>query len=285
MQCDVASIAKNAERADAKWPIADVRGPVLVVGDLHGDLDAARRVAELARQLRPETVVFLGDYVDRGDKGCEVLAMAVEMWAEGLAIALRGNHESLAMNEAYGFARELAMKIGRPWEALRMLSKRVYARMPLAALCCGALLVHGGLARKDGDVATLSDMASITPSDAEAIDEAAATNVAVQLLWNDPWSGEDWAPSPRGPGIWLYGRRPTQRFLETSGLSLIVRGHEYVEEGYKVDHGSVITVFTSAAGPYRGTRRVVALLGEDGVEVIELDTGRAVARLPPRPKH
>lgn len=68
------------------------------VGDIHGDLAALERVLEqLLPRLRPDdTLVFLGDYVDRGPDSKKVVER-VRGLADGASpcqvIALRGNHE------------------------------------------------------------------------------------------------------------------------------------------------------------------------------------------------
>lgn len=69
----------------------------IAIGDVHGDLDALERLLGLLPALEPEdTLVFLGDYVDRGPRSAEV----VELLRHGLSkrtpakvVALRGNHE------------------------------------------------------------------------------------------------------------------------------------------------------------------------------------------------
>ncbi len=66
------------------------------VGDIHGDLDALERAFERLPDLLPtDTVVFLGDYIDRGPHSAEVVEFVRRRAREGPAkvVALRGNHE------------------------------------------------------------------------------------------------------------------------------------------------------------------------------------------------
>ena len=54
------------------------RGKVVFVGDTHGDLDASQQVIQ--RYLKkPYHIVFLGDYVDRGDYSEENLQYLLEL--------------------------------------------------------------------------------------------------------------------------------------------------------------------------------------------------------------
>jgi serine/threonine protein phosphatase 1 len=69
----------------------------IAVGDIHGNLAA---LDDLLRQLRAEvdehdTVVFLGDYIDRGpdSKGCVDAILDFQREAVVEVVCLRGNHE------------------------------------------------------------------------------------------------------------------------------------------------------------------------------------------------
>jgi serine/threonine protein phosphatase 1 len=66
------------------------------VGDIHGDLEALERVFERLPGLeRGDTVVFVGDYVDRGPCSAQVVEFVRRLARDGPAkvVALRGNHE------------------------------------------------------------------------------------------------------------------------------------------------------------------------------------------------
>lgn len=73
-----------------------VAGRTFAVGDIHGDLAALRLLFERLPELTADdTVVFLGDYIDRGPDSAGVVAWVREFQATSPArvIALRGNHE------------------------------------------------------------------------------------------------------------------------------------------------------------------------------------------------
>jgi serine/threonine protein phosphatase 1 len=66
------------------------------VGDIHGDIDGLTRVFARLPPLEPtDTVVFVGDYVDRGPRSAQVIDFVRSVEREGPAriVALRGNHE------------------------------------------------------------------------------------------------------------------------------------------------------------------------------------------------
>jgi serine/threonine protein phosphatase 1 len=73
-----------------------VPGRTFAIGDIHGDLAALQTLFARLPQLVPgDTLVFLGDYVDRGPNSAGVVAWLREL-AESTAakvVFLRGNHE------------------------------------------------------------------------------------------------------------------------------------------------------------------------------------------------
>ena len=73
-----------------------VAGRTFAIGDIHGDLAALQLLFErLPTLATDDTVVFLGDYIDRGPKSAEVVAWVRDFIATTPAktVALRGNHE------------------------------------------------------------------------------------------------------------------------------------------------------------------------------------------------
>ncbi|PKN49032.1 MAG: hypothetical protein CVU63_03270, partial [Deltaproteobacteria bacterium HGW-Deltaproteobacteria-20] len=66
------------------------------VGDLHGGLDHLFRLLSCLPELDAEdTIVFIGDYVDRGPKSAQVIdyVMRLPAMTPAKVVALRGNHE------------------------------------------------------------------------------------------------------------------------------------------------------------------------------------------------
>jgi protein phosphatase len=103
-----------------------------------------------------------------------------------------------------------------------------------------------------------------------------------QTLWNDPCNCEDYAPSPRGPGAWLFGRKITQAFHRKHGTAALIRGHTYIPEGCATHHGgAAVTIFTSSAGPYRKTKTKIAVVDKQ-IEVLDLAT-KQTAKCPSDP--
>lgn len=71
-------------------------GRTFAVGDIHGDLEGLQTVFSCFPTLEAtDTIVFVGDYLDRGPKSAQVVQFVRDLAARGPArvVALRGNHE------------------------------------------------------------------------------------------------------------------------------------------------------------------------------------------------
>jgi len=71
-------------------------GRTFAIGDVHGDVAALEKVLGRLPELEPtDTIVFVGDYIDRGPRSKEVVGFvrALRHRTPARVIALRGNHE------------------------------------------------------------------------------------------------------------------------------------------------------------------------------------------------
>ena len=234
-------------------PTREVNRAVFV-GDTHTAVDVTQTVFDKFYE-DADLVVFLGDYVDRGNTGIENLGLITSKFLEDpkRIIMLRGNHESPLTNPYYGFLDEVTEKLGKAgYEQF----KDFFQAMPYAVVVNNYLCVHGGIANTLNDVSEIAGLPSpdVNPDDP----------VAFQLLWNDPRDMVDgFIPSVRGDGAYYYGNDVTKRFLENNLLKGIIRGHEVVD-GFRDDmDGKVITVFSSR---YHGTSAGILVLNQDQME-------------------
>ena len=76
--------------------MAPVAGRTFAIGDIHGDLTALETLFERLPKLdAADTIVFLGDYLDRGPESAGVIEYLRELpdRTRAQVITLRGNHE------------------------------------------------------------------------------------------------------------------------------------------------------------------------------------------------
>ncbi|NUP10230.1 MAG: serine/threonine protein phosphatase [Polyangiaceae bacterium] len=71
-------------------------GRTFAIGDIHGDIEALNRLLKRLPKLQSDdTLLFIGDYIDRGPSSREVVKRIRELPSRTKAhvVALRGNHE------------------------------------------------------------------------------------------------------------------------------------------------------------------------------------------------
>lgn len=195
--------------------------------------------APIPVRKKTRTIVFNGDFVDRGAWSVETLLLlcAYRLAAPGRAVLLRGNHESKFCTMCYGFNTELEAKYGSDAKALYRRCLRVFSNLPLAALVAGkALVLHGGLFRappkkskkaggKGGrskrhyavQLGTVDELRRASRGGQDPDGEGVRA-VASDVLWSDPTMDEGLEENDnRGIGL-LYGPDATKQFLKVSTL-------------------------------------------------------------------
>lgn len=206
------------------WPnIVEVNAPCTVVADIHGDGDA---LWHIMRNARCEgNMVFMGDICDRGQYSVESLFMVLEAVRDGKAVYLRGNHEDKEMAMAYGLGEELKAKFGEDdGSSLILMVDALFSALPLAAVCEGWFIVHGG-------ISYFSDLYEVS-SRTRFISRPADDAQIEALLWSDP--GEtDAFNEERGAG-YTFTADALRGFLDRHGLIGMIRGHQVYMKGYAV---------------------------------------------------
>lgn len=64
------------------------------VGDVHGSFRALTGLEAILRDYGEPHMVFLGDYINKGEQSAEVMQQLIEYSNDGRATLLRGNHET-----------------------------------------------------------------------------------------------------------------------------------------------------------------------------------------------
>eukprot|EP00928_Gymnodinium_smaydae_P053058 TRINITY_DN37137_c0_g1_i1.p1 TRINITY_DN37137_c0_g1~~TRINITY_DN37137_c0_g1_i1.p1 ORF type:complete len:476 (+),score=26.38 TRINITY_DN37137_c0_g1_i1:184-1611(+) len=270
----------HREHALLKVPVRE--SGIVIFGDLHGNFASLRALLESSRGCPPtHTLLFLGDYVDRGSKSleCLTLLLAWKLKYPDRVFLLRGNHEDRDINAHYGFIKECKTHGKR---ILYNHFAAMFSYMPLAAVVGDSLFcAHGGIGPGFRGLAACRALDYRKPMKIPRNPVEPWEHCIQHLTWADPAS-DGCSGSPDGPfdsdGFAFnrsrrcsvkWNETATERFLESANLSVIVRGHECVD-GYRVSHGGrVVTVFSSSA--YGG--------GRNGAAALHLAPGSAEIRV------
>lgn len=294
---DVIDICNNAQVIVADEPqLLELNGSTAsVIGDLHGDFEAFTHYYEnqLKYDLKQgKSVVFLGDYVDRGDDSLKTVVslLYLKTLYPNQVFLLRGNHEELSQNIHGKFLQECIerfngkgsyIRCANPWETLQKNTlnevgepndtpgvrvfykmQEVFDRLSLAAIANGdTFCVHGGITPElVQDVKVINDI----PKPLEHT-QLNASNIPTAMVWSDPlnMSGTFIPNSNRGVGF-LYGNAAVEQFLGNNRLTLIARGHQFPDDGSgheELFNNRLCTVFS--ARDYGGTPSDGAILKFD----------------------
>jgi serine/threonine protein phosphatase 1 len=77
-------------------------GRTVVIGDIHGCLDALNSIIDAVAPSATDTIVTVGDYVDRGPNSKGVIDRLLELRETCHLVALRGNHEDMMLEVLRG---------------------------------------------------------------------------------------------------------------------------------------------------------------------------------------
>ena len=70
----------------------------LAIGDIHGCVTALRCLIDSVELRADDTIVTLGDYVDRGPDSRAVLRLLIDLGESYDVVFLRGNHEIMMLD-------------------------------------------------------------------------------------------------------------------------------------------------------------------------------------------
>jgi protein phosphatase len=226
-------------------------GEALVIGDLHGDLESlvimlqSSRFIEEMEKTKEATLIFLGDYGDRGDKSAEIYyaILKLKLAFPNQIVLLRGNHE--APKDLLGYPHDLPLqfqnRFGEDWKTAYEKTRALFAYLYNAVFVKDRyLMIHGGVSPQ---IRSLQDIAQAQENRNEALLE--------DLLWSDPDENVQCiSSSPRGAGK-LFGKQVTEEVLGKLNAKILIRGHEPSDSGFKINHDrKVLTLFSRKGSPY-----------------------------------
>ncbi len=263
---------------------------LIVLGDLHGCYSCLKAAVmqsnfmEKVKRFRadPENnpdvrLVLLGDYIDRGRFSFNgVLRGVLNLFntVPEHVFVLRGNHEYYI---EYGGRIYGGVK---PADAINSLSRvlpdavferylKFFEQMPNSLLFDNLLFVHGGIPRDQMLKDKWKGLWCLNDPD-----------IRFQMLWSDPSRAERVPDDLQAASArFAFGRQQFRKFMLRTGCSLLVRGHEKFNAGfrdhYPRDDIRLLTVFSAGGvanddlpedSNYRDVRPMALTISRTGVE-------------------
>lgn len=230
--------------------LLELKYPVTVVGDIHGQFYDLIKLLDLAGEVATNKYLFLGDYVDRGSFSIEVLLIlyTLKLNHPQNIFMIRGNHECRQMTTFFNFRSECLSKYDlEVYEA----ACNTFDVLPLACIINKKFLaLHGGISP---ELVTLDDLTRVN-----RFNEPPRQGLFCDVLWSDPIAN-DTGSSPekyksnevRGCS-YFFNSAAVNTFLKRNKLLTVIRAHEAQLEGYKMhtwngpgEFPVVITIFSA----------------------------------------
>ena len=162
-------------------------GRTFAIGDIHGDLEGLFKVLACFPPLeKDDTIVFVGDYLDRGPKSAEVIDYVRNLPTQTKAkvVALRGNHEDAWLRVCTGGWDEFVLPPGNGC----LQAMRSFLKKPMPA--------EGEEAR--GDERTLMLSGAFFP------EEVVEWMMKLPYFYEDEHAIYVHAGLPKGPGGFMH---------------------------------------------------------------------------------
>ncbi|KAM7541039.1 hypothetical protein Aperf_G00000038930 [Anoplocephala perfoliata] len=209
--------------------------PLYIVGDIYGQFGDLLRIFMLLGYPPEKRYLFLGNYINRGNRSIETLALlySLKLRFPKHIYLLRGNHECQHISRRYGFFDECLKRFNRRlWRSF----VSTFNYLPLIAIieekifCC-----HSGMSPsvQHSGVSNLQEfrdyVAKLTPRPTEVHTSILMTH----YTWSEPDPETDgWEQNPAGLA-YLYGPSVVKDFCERLGIQQIIRSNEFLEKGYE----------------------------------------------------
>ena len=230
--------------------LLELRYPVTVVGDIHGQFFDLLKLLDMAGDFASNKYLFLGDYVDRGSFSVEVILLlySIKLNYPQNIFMIRGNHECRQMTTFFNFRTECIYKYDLDFYEITC---ETFDMLPLACIINKKFLaVHGGISP---ELVVLDDISKIN-----RYAEPPRQGIFCDLLWSDPIANDTGScidkykvNEVRGCS-YFFNAVAANTFLKKNKLLTIIRAHEAQLEGYKMhiwngpkEFPTVITIFSA----------------------------------------
>lgn len=279
----VEKLIEETQKILSKEPsILNLTAPIKIFGNINGHFSSLISIFESFGypddsfgDIERNDYLFLGDYVDRGSQSLDVICLlfALKLKFPEQIFLLRGHHEDILVNSVLGFGEECEIKLKediKDKNSIFMKINNLFQYLPFAAVVGkNFFCVHGGIGQT---VELINDIGKISRPFQISHDSNKMSNEQIivnELLWTDPLISKNMQEKEDKASRSLFGCpeirsqkfsiQRTNKFLETNNLSMMIRSHEFIKDGYENQEKKIIT-FTSCfdyCGVYKNAGGII----------------------------
>lgn len=241
---------------------------VCVVGDIHGSIHSLISIFCQIGYPPEHKYIFLGDYVDRGKNGVDVIMLlyCFKILFPDSVYMLRGNHECEHLTQMYGFK----------YEAVKKYSSNIYSAiiesfnvLPIIATFEDILLLHGGIPESGVSLDIIKIM--------QKPNNIMEPSIFADILWSDPNSSIYlFTESGRGVGH-IFGGSSLFRYLKSNKMKMLIRSHQVCQNGYEYPflgndsyEKTCLTIFSCYDYGNKGNNAAVVILSKQQKPLIHV---------------
>lgn len=225
---------------------------VFIIGDLHQDDYSLINILKATEFFERDDIylIFLGDYIDRGaDKFLINKLLVLKHYFKKRVILLGGNHEippnsslipPLTYEDDFFNYLGFLKKEGYVDDEVINFYNNLFENLPILVSLkfkdFNFLLVHGGIPRfnfQRGYPKIIEDFFFL--------DSPIGMSYINDFLWNDFGEFKNFSSEIR----YQVSKKELEYFLFRYKYDYVIRAHEAVSKGYKIDYNRVITIFSN----------------------------------------
>lgn len=192
----------------------------LAIGDIHGCITALRSLIDFVAPTADDTIVTLGDYIDRGPDSRAVLQFIIDLSGSCSLVPLRGNHEIMLLD-----ARQRSSWL-QPW------------------LSNGGDATLASYAKNRGEPGSFSD---IPDSHIDFLENTLRSFYECESHFFVHAFADSQVPLEKQKEPTLYWRKYLNPQPHCSG-KIMVCGHSVQRSGVPLNHGHAVCIDTWACG-------------------------------------
>lgn len=245
--------------------LIQLQSPIVIIGDLHGSLLDFLRIITYFEFNSSNCFLFLGDFVDRGQFSLEILTIlySLKILYPKRFYLIRGNHEFENICSTYGFKEEIRMKtfdnlfnknsnssntqdsnLSEPNDSVFSSFLSSFSWLPLAAVIDDEIFcVHGGISPYLTSLGKLSKIE-------RPITNYTTLPLIEDMMWADVSKNnkhDSYIANTRGTGT-VFSETQLDHFFKITGISSVVRGHQFIDCGVEyLFNSKLVTVFSASS--------------------------------------